>query len=1237
MPPSPGEGNAWDQGKVPIVSTSSSNLVNDSWEEIPFLEFRMGISWVMDPTNGDIYLFGGRTKYYPEMGSGNHRDLWRFNSSSKEWVRVDDGSSRGPSIRSHAAMAYDPSGRKIYVAGGRGWLPPPRVEDCTDIWCYDLDRGEWEELNHDIGVTLADIGYSDGTLYGITTMDLYRPLQLMEYDTGTGQIRWYNPFNPINPTRTSFASTYDPEHARFYIFGGLRYQNGYYLLNDLWVLNTETRSMQKRSSLPDDGRYETDIAYNKNLDAIFMYGGTEQHIDSNKYVQDDLWAYYKTNNTWVRLIANATPGERYHDKVEYDPVNEVFYLYYSRYYGTQGALWSWDPSTGKWYHFDNWTTPPCLRHMTFAAHDSKLIVCGGEDLPFDYLSRDYVQYNLTNGTWVRPSTKSPRHRYLQSTASDIIGGRVFVFGGNHWYNRWSYDLWQYTFGSDDWTQLIEGEESPTIANCSMAYSDHNTSLYIFGGRNVTSGGLISELWRFDLTNRSWELVSSGGPPSRQHATMVYNYRTRSLHLFAGRDDSKVFDDFWSFNISRGQWTKITTGNPWPSARYFHAAEYNPFTDQMLIFGGLNTWDNPQNDLWMYFFSNGSWTRLEAANIPPGRYGHAISLNVQTNELYLFGGCEYEFSVWRIDLLTESVVVEPRLKEAYAREDEPFHLRFNISTGCTNVTWTMDTNATWLQWNETEHSLSGVPTNADVGRFRVSVRASIGYGIYDEVNLTLHIQNAPPVIKTTDIINATEDEEYLVDYDSSDDGQGIITWSLETDASDWLTIDPASGVLNGVPENKHVGTYKVNVSVDDGNGGWAVARFDLQVFDSNDNPVISTGDILYAWRGKPYVVDYDASDVDPTPQTFSWAIETHATFLKMDPENGILSGTPGKEDIGTFMVLVRVEDGHGGSAARSFTLRVQDMPPVIKAIGALSVDEPIVITIKEGRESWLKVVVEDESPGSVAYEVSCDWDGVEARGNGTIYIATGPGDAGEHIVTLAVTDDLGGIDEIMFKISVMDVNDPPVILTDLQDPFEVKEDKPFILELEAFDQESDPITWSDDSYLFEINSIEGTISFVPRQEDVGSHEVTITVSDGRGGETTIHFTLVVANVNDAPVILSIQPPTGTSLSEGVLIAFVAIAMDEDGDELVYTWKEKDMIMGSGAKFTHDGLSSGIHIITLVVDDGTTSVSQELTINVEGTVTGIPGVTAALAVIVVMVVIAFVVYIYIRKKRTRSREH
>ncbi|HIJ98320.1 TPA: hypothetical protein H1005_00040 [archaeon] len=107
-----------------------------------------------------------------------------------------------------------------------------------------------------------------------------------------------------------------------------------------------------------------------------------------------------------------------------------------------------------------------------------------------------------------------------------------------------------------------------------------------------------------------------------------------------------------------------------------------------------------------------------------------------------------------------------------------------------------------------------------------------------------------------------------------------------------------------------------------------------------------------------------------------------------------------------------------------------------------------------------------------------------------------------------------------------VNAPPSIET-IPTLF-AKVGKLFTYQVSADDPNDDPLTFKDDTPLFAIGKETGLIAFVPKEADIGSHKITITVSDGKL-ETSASFILVVEPSGEeaAPQVVLETPagPTG----------------------------------------------------------------------------------------------------------------
>jgi parallel beta-helix repeat protein len=177
-------------------------------------------------------------------------------------------------------------------------------------------------------------------------------------------------------------------------------------------------------------------------------------------------------------------------------------------------------------------------------------------------------------------------------------------------------------------------------------------------------------------------------------------------------------------------------------------------------------------------------------------------------------------------------------------------------------------------------------------------------------------NDPPSISTTDIVIIYEDDLYFVNYEAFDPQGDSLRWSLQTNAS-FLSLGKVSGFLKGVPTNKDVGVFWINVTVTDFGGLQDFHNFTLIVF--NTHPIIMTENVVYAITGIHYSVDYSSND--DGQGLINWNLVTNATWLSINNSNGLLTGNPTIVDLGFYWVNVTVFDGNGGSDFQNFTLTV----------------------------------------------------------------------------------------------------------------------------------------------------------------------------------------------------------------------------------------------------------------------------------------------------------------------------
>lgn len=87
------------------------------------------------------------------------------------------------------------------------------------------------------------------------------------------------------------------------------------------------------------------------------------------------------------------------------------------------------------------------------------------------------------------------------------------------------------------------------------------------------------------------------------------------------------------------------------------------------------------------------------------------------------------------------------------------------------------------------------------------------------------------------------------------------------------------------------------------------------------PNINTTNVLIAYVGKLYSVNYTAIDYDTPQNQLNWTMKTNASWLNFSTSQELF-GTPSSTDVGTYWVYISVSDGDN-SDSTNFTLLVKD--------------------------------------------------------------------------------------------------------------------------------------------------------------------------------------------------------------------------------------------------------------------------------------------------------------------------
>jgi hypothetical protein len=136
---------------------------------------------------------------------------------------------------------------------------------------------------------------------------------------------------------------------------------------------------------------------------------------------------------------------------------------------------------------------------------------------------------------------------------------------------------------------------------------------------------------------------------------------------------------------------------------------------------------------------------------------------------------------------------------------------------------------------------------------------------------------------------------------------------------------------------------------------------------------------------------------------------------------------------------------------------------------------------------------------------------------------------------------------------------------------------------ASDRDGDALSYNWSASGGNISGIGAAVNWTA-PEEVGSYNVTVTVTDSRGGEAIDYVTIEV-RANGAPTISSLVADADWTLPSGSL-QVTCDATDPDGDEISYDWTATGGdISGTGTAVNWTAPEAvGVYNVTVVVKDG-----------------------------------------------------
>nr|QWJ73417.1 nitrile-specifier protein 2-3 [Isatis tinctoria]QWJ73418.1 nitrile-specifier protein 2-4 [Isatis tinctoria] len=139
-----------------------------------------------------------------------------------------------------------------------------------------------------------------------------------------------------------------------------------------------------------------------------------------------------------------------------------------------------------------------------------------------------------------------------------------------------------------WIKVEQKGKGPGI-RCSHAIAQVGNKIYSFGGELTPNVPIDKDLYVFDVKTRKWSISPATGDIPHLSCLGVRMVSIGStLYVFGGRDASREYNGFYSFDTTRNKWKLLTPVEEGPTPRSFHsmAADEN----NVYVFGGVSRTD-----------------------------------------------------------------------------------------------------------------------------------------------------------------------------------------------------------------------------------------------------------------------------------------------------------------------------------------------------------------------------------------------------------------------------------------------------------------------------------------------------------------------------------------------------------------------------------------------------------------------------------------------------------------------
>ena len=326
---------------------------------------------------------------------------------------------------------------------------------------------------------------------------------------------------------------------------------------------------------------------------------------------------------------------------------------------------------------------------------------------------------------------------------------------------------------------------------------------------------------------------------------------------------------------------------------------------------------------------------------------------------------------------------------------------------------------------------------------------------------------------------------------------------------------ANGLWNYLPDADYFGSDSFTYTVTDRGGNdadpataltSAAGTIQLTVTPANDAPTLAPIANRTADEGE--LVTMSLIGQDPEGQPLTYSLVSGPAGATVHPASGLFSWTALDGDA-TVDMVVQVSDG-SSSAARSFQVVVNNLPPVLNVSGAPEVDL--------GDVYLLALAASDPGADTLSqWEINWGDGNIESFAGDVASASHTYALDGDYTILATATDEDGSISAAPVAVRVISPNRAPVAPGQF---LSTPEEQPLLITLVATDADGDMLSFSLVSgmahgTLGPLDPVTHQLLYTPDPNYVGHDTFVFQVTDGQGGSATATINVKVLPVNDAP--------------------------------------------------------------------------------------------------------------------------